>query len=107
MKKFTFAATVVAASALLSGTASADSVQVVTKLTISGQPISSQAQADFRPTSNPIVVKIAGKTCTFGSSTQGSVPLGCNYTVTIDENGLTPTAREASAVCMQTPMKCQ
>ncbi len=90
----------------LSGTASADSVLVVTKTTISGQAISSQAQADFRPTSNTIMVKIAGKTCTFGSSTQGSVPQGCNYTVTVDENGLVPSVREASSVCMQIPMKC-
>lgn len=91
---------------ILSATASADSVLVVTKTTISGQAISSQAQADFRPTSNTITVNIAGKTCTFGSSTQGSVPQGCNYTITVDENDLVPSVREASSVCMQIPMKC-
>lgn len=106
MNKVVFGA-VIGVMGLVAGAAHADSIQVVTQLSVAGQSIQSQAQADFTPTSNPITMKVAGKTCTFGSSTQGSVPQGCNYTVVIDGNGVTPQARQASSVCMQTPMKCE
>ena len=91
----------------LSSAAYADSVRVVTNLKIEGQSVKMEKEVGFTPQGKTIVVPVAGKTCTFGSSRQGSVPKGCNYTITIDENGVTPSVREASSVCMQTPMSCK
>jgi len=91
----------------LSSVAYADSIKIVTKLDVVGNPVVTEQEVGFAPTANVIVVDVAGKKCQFGSSTQGSVPKGCNYTITIDGAGVTPSAREANATCMKTPMECK
>ena len=92
----------------ISSAAYADSVLFAGKVIINGKPFQlRQAESGFRPTNDVIEVKIAGKTCTFGSSTLGSVPRGCNYTVRITPDGIDAVAREASNTCMRIPANCR
>jgi len=104
-KKQVFGAALLAVG--LSSVAYADSVRIVTKLDVVGSPVVMEKEVGFTPTTPVFVVDVAGKKCSFGSSTQGSVPKGCNYTITVDGAGVTPSAREANATCMKTPMACK
>ena len=104
-KKLLFVAAVLLIG--LSSAAYADSVIIATNLEVAGQPVILEKEIGFRPTKNTFVVQVAGKICTFGSSTQGSVPKGCNYTITVNKSGVTPTVREANSTCMKTHMSCK
>lgn len=98
---------VAALSVSLSSAAYADTVKIITKLEVAGQPVEMEKAIAFKPTTDVFVVEVAGKKCSFGSSTQGSVPKGCNYNITIDKSGVTPTPSEADRTCMKTPMICE
>ncbi|WP_417916029.1 hypothetical protein [Candidatus Electronema sp. JC] len=104
-KKFVFAGAFLTVG--LSSVAYADSIFIKTELDVVGNKISEVKEVHFTPTTNVLVVDVAGKKCSFGSSTQGSVPKGCNYTITIDGAGVIPSAREADDTCMKTPMVCK
>ncbi len=101
-----------AAILLMSGSAFADSLQISSQLSVTSSsvflaPLNIGGATGFTPKDSTWSVRIAGKTCTFGSSAQGSVPGGCNYTIVITENGLEPVTREASPVCLQHQPVCQ
>ena len=85
---------VAAAALLLASAANADSVTVtsVTALTTPSQTLSSTTRVDFTPTQDFIVLKVAGKTCKWSSSTTGSVPQGCNYGITVNNTTMTLSA---------------
>lgn len=86
----------------------ADSVKVVTAADVAGQTVTTEKEIGFTPTTDTIIVKVAGKTCTMGSSTLGSAPQGCNYIVNVDVNGVSATLKEDStiAVCSKIPATC-
>ncbi|MEF2071826.1 hypothetical protein SMD10_09155 [Consotaella sp. CSK11QG-6] len=93
------------------GTASADSVRAVVNLNVDtggGQkvPLSVEKEVGFGPGGDTITVDVSGYRCTMGSSTQGSVPAGCNYSV--DVTGAEPkiTPREADGTCMKVQPQC-
>ncbi len=86
-------------------------MQVVTESSInagSGDPNgvatkSSTAEYGFRPTQPKIDVWVAGKKCSLISSAMGSVPMGCNYTITVNAKGeISGELRAGNAVCTQT-----
>jgi hypothetical protein len=91
----------------LSSMAHADSILVVTKLDVAGKPVVMEQPVGFGPKTKVIVVEVAGKKCQFGTSLQGHSPKGCNYTITIDKSGVTPSARAVEGACMNTPMVCK
>ncbi len=96
----------------LSCVAYADTVRIVVEpLAITGGASAKteqiQTEVGFRPTGNTFSVQVAGKTCTFGSSTHGSVPAGCNYSGIISGDSVTPKPREADATCMQIKPACK
>jgi hypothetical protein len=84
MKKCLLLAAVVS---LVSGAAYADTVAVtsVTNLTEPSMMITSSGNVAFVGTRN-IVLTLAGKTCTWVGSASGSVPLGCNYGITVNNS---------------------
>ena len=94
----------------LSSIAYADTIRIVTKvdnIVAAGNNVMMEKEVVIPATSPSVVVEVAGKKCTFGTSAQGSVPMGCNYSIIIDNTGVKPAAREANAICMKTPMKCE
>ena len=102
---------VVLAALVLPGLALADTVWVVTESAVNAgksapanESKSSKAEYAFRPETPDIVVVVAGRKCALHSSVRGSVPMGCNYTVTIAADGsLSGELRAGNAVCTQTP----
>lgn len=106
----TLAAT--AAIVMIAGAAQADSVKITGAAAVDADGGKSSVALDvsgdvgFTPTNNTIVVTVAGKTCTMGSSTQGSVPKGCNYEITVSGAGVSVKPTEASDVCMQITPTC-
>ncbi|WP_429929894.1 hypothetical protein [Agrobacterium vitis] len=95
----TFATFVLGSSAAL-----ADSVSITnsSQFTSPDALVSSSLQYDFKGPTN-IVFKVAGKTCTLKGSAQGSVPMGCNYSIDIDDQGkLTGSLRAGNSVCTPT-----
>lgn len=87
----------------------ADSVNVVTTADVAGQTVTTEKEIGFTPTTDKITVKVAGKTCTMGSSTLGSAPQGCNYIINVDVSGVSATLKEDStvAVCSRIPAVCE
>lgn len=93
------------ASLFLSFTAYADTVNITTEAAFSG-PTSSQSSKiayAFTPTTSPIVFNVAGKTCSWVSSTQAIGPQGCNYSITISPNGTltNPSNANSTSSCTQ------
>ena len=99
----------VAAFIGLVSSVNADSVKVVTTADVAGQTVMTEKEIGFTPTTDMITVKVAGKTCTMGSSTLGSAPQGCNYIVNVDEGGVSAILKEDSttAVCSKIPAVCE
>ncbi len=88
MTKILFRSALVAAAAVLvAAAAHADTVAVtsVTDLSEPSASISSTNSYAFVGTRN-IVLKLAGKTCTWVGSASGSVPQGCNYGITVNNS---------------------
>lgn len=64
----------------------------------------STAEYAFRPEKPEITVKVANKMCVLRSSAAGSVPMGCNYTITVAADGsVSGELRAGNMVCTQTP----
>ncbi|MBO6918592.1 MAG: hypothetical protein JJ858_09195 [Rhizobiaceae bacterium] len=92
--------------------AQADSIKVtsdelVVKTGAKTFPLTVEGSVGFTPKDNTISLKIAGMMCTFGSSTQGSVPKGCNYQVVISADNVTAVPTQASSICMQIEAQCK
>ncbi len=114
--KSNIGAAVLAIAATLSGTAYADSLTIEGSFTLQngstvhnvilGNRDGSVPGVQFTPNSDTFSIEILGKTCTFGSSTQGAVPLGCNYAIDVDGKSVTPRVREANAICLQVTPVC-
>ncbi len=81
----------IAGSLFFSSVAFADTVTITTKVNFitPNHATSSKARYAFTP-STPITFKVAGKTCTWvsSSSPHGSGGgAGCNYSITVDSSG--------------------
>lgn len=101
----------VAAFVFTAGAAQADTVTVMSDdlSVVTGKdkfPISFSGGVGFTPTDDTIALEIGGMMCTFGSSTQGSVPKGCNYQVIITPSAMTAVPTEASDTCMKIEASC-
>ena len=74
---------------LASSATMADTVAVTSNTTFSdpagGKIVSTNSYA-FKGT-NDIVFAVAGKNCTLNGSARGSVPMGCNYQITVAPDG--------------------
>ncbi len=103
-----------AAAALVAfaGAAHADSVKISGAAAVDSDggngsiALNVSGDVGFTPKNDTIVVTIAGKTCTMGSSTQGSVPKGCNYEIMVSGTDVSIKPIEASDVCMQITPTC-
>ena len=57
----------------------------------------------FTPTTSPIVLQVAGKSCKLKTSAAGSVPTGCNYNIWIKTSGaIAGELTSGNNVCTQT-----
>ncbi len=96
----------VIATLFISSAAMADTVMVTSETTFSdpsGGSITSSDTYSFRGTQD-IVFTVAGKTCTLNGSARGSVPMGCNYKITVASNGsISGELSAGNNVCTQTP----
>jgi len=96
----------IAALAILfvSGAALADTVAITSQTSFSdpsGGNISSTNSYAFQGTST-ITFSVAGKTCNLNGSARGSVPMGCNYSLTVSPNGtITGSLTAGNSVCTQ------
>lgn len=101
MKKL-FATTAIAIFGL-AGAALADTVGITSETsfsTPSGNVSSDSVKAFVGP--ETIIFSVAGKTCTLNGSARGSVPMGCNYHITVDPNGnITGALTAGNSVCTQ------
>lgn len=90
--------------------ATADSVRAVVDLMVEAGgeavPLKAEQEVGFTPQDGTITVKVGGYTCTMGSSTQGSVPAGCNYSIDITGSAPEVVAREAAGACMNVQPQC-
>ncbi len=101
----------------LSGSCFADAIQItsITQFTlpVANPPVVSVSGLEFKPGTSKIVLKLAGKTCTFNSSGNpwgSGAGKGCTYAITVNNstntlslpasngNGCT-LAREMLAAC--------
>lgn len=93
--------TLTCASVLLPMFAFADTVNVTTKVDFvtPAHSTSSTASYAFTP-SAPIVFKVAGKECTWVSSSTGAgAGKGCNYSITLDSAGKLTNAESNGNGC--------
>ena len=106
---YSLSAALVLTSVLGIGSASADSVRAVVALDVksgSSAPLKVEQEVGFTPKEDTITVEVSGYRCTMGSSTQGSVPKGCNYSIDITGAAPKVVAREASGACMNVKPGC-
>ncbi|MBO0906347.1 hypothetical protein [Jiella sonneratiae] len=98
------------AAALAAAPAAADSVRAVIDLSVDAGggavPLKVEQEVGFTPKAGTITVEVSGYKCTMGSSTQGSVPKGCNYSIDITGKEPAVVAREASGACMNVKPQC-
>jgi len=96
--------TIVALSFLLvSAAALADTVSVTSQTSFSSPSgnITSTNSFAFQGTQT-ITFMVAGKTCNLNGSARGSVPMGCNYAITVAPNGtITGSLTAGNSVCTQ------
>lgn len=88
----------------MTGAALADTVGVTSETSFSSPTgnISSTAVKPFVGTEN-IIFTVAGKTCTLNGSKRGSVPMGCNYHITVSPDGaISGELTAGNSVCTQT-----
>ncbi len=81
-------ASIVIVGLLFSSVAFADTVSITSNTIFStpGHMLTSSENYAFRGTKD-IVFTVAGKTCTLRGSARGSVPMGCNYAISVTPNG--------------------
>jgi hypothetical protein len=93
------------ATLFISTAAMADTVRITSQSTFSdpgGGSITSSDAYAFKGTRD-IVFTVAGKTCTLNGSARGSVPMGCNYQITVASNGsISGELTAGNNVCTQT-----
>ena len=89
---------------LVSAAALADTVTIISQTSFSspsGQSISSTGVLGFVGPQT-ITFQVAGKTCNLNGSARGSVPMGCNYALTVAANGsISGTLTAGNSVCTQ------
>ena len=101
---------VVAVAVMVPCIALADTVWVVTESHVAAgkeapanEVKTSKAEYAFRPEAPEMKVAVAGLVCHLRTSAAGSVPMGCNYTLTVDVNGkISGELRAGNRVCTQT-----
>ncbi|MCD0422001.1 hypothetical protein LOC51_32720 [Rubrivivax sp. JA1024] len=110
MKKYySLSAALILTTVLGIGSASADSVRAVVSLDVNSggtTPLKVEKEVGFTPKDKTITVEVSGYLCTMGSSTQGSVSQGCNYSIDITGAAPKVVAREASGGCMNVKPSC-
>jgi hypothetical protein len=88
----------------VSAAALADTVSVTSQTSFaspSGGSLSSTNSFAFQGTQT-ITFTVAGKTCNLKGSAGGSVPMGCNYAITVAPNGsISGSLTAGNAVCTQ------
>ena len=103
MKQKLFTAALV--TLFVSTAAMADTVSVTSQTSFSdpsGGSITSSGKHAFRGTKD-IVFTVAGKNCTLNGSARGSVPMGCNYKITVAPGGsISGELAAGNSVCTQT-----
>lgn len=86
-----------------SSAALADTVSITSQASFSspsGSVTSTNSFAFKGPTT--ITFTVAGKTCNLNGSARGSVPMGCNYAITVAPNGsISGTLTDGNSVCTQ------
>ena len=91
------------AAALFSAQVLADTVSITSQSTFttpSGNITSTGSYAFVGP--KTIVFEVAGKTCSLNGSARGSVPMGCNYQMTVSPSGKVSGILSAgNSVCTQ------
>lgn len=96
---------IVAISTLFASTAAlADTVSVTSQTSFSDPKgsINSTGPFAFKGT-RTITFTVAGKTCNLNGSARGSVPMGCNYAITVEPDGsITGKLTAGNGVCTQT-----
>jgi hypothetical protein len=84
--------------------AMADTVSVTSQSSFSnpgGGNIQSTNSFAFQGTQT-ITFMVAGKTCNLNGSARGSVPMGCNYAITVAPNGsISGSLTAGNSVCTQ------
>ncbi|MBO0664099.1 hypothetical protein LQ948_15805 [Jiella sp. MQZ9-1] len=99
-----------AAVCLVGGPALADSVDAIVDTVVDAGgttvPLKTEKSVGFKPAGNTIVVKVAGYTCKMGSSTLGSVPSGCNYSLDLTSSPPKIMAKQAPGACMNITPSC-
>lgn len=88
----------------VSAAAFADTVSVTSQTSFSspsgGNITSTNSYAFQGP--QTITFTVAGKTCNLNGSARGSVPMGCNYAITVAPNGsITGSLTAGNSVCTQ------
>jgi|CXWL01.1.fsa_nt_gi opacity protein-like surface antigen len=82
----------------------ADTVSITSNASFaspSGQSLTSTTSIGFVGPQT-ITFTVAGKTCNLNGSAKGSVPMGCNYSLTVAPNGsISGTLTAGNAVCTQ------
>lgn len=87
----------------VSAAAFADTVSVTSQTSFSSPSgsITSTNSFAFQGTQT-ITFTVAGKTCNLNGSARGSVPMGCNYAITVAPNGsITGSLTAGNSVCTQ------
>ncbi|MCP4697553.1 MAG: hypothetical protein GY862_11985 [Gammaproteobacteria bacterium] len=96
---------IAAVAALFASTATLADTVSVTSQTAFSEPqgtITSSGSFAFGGTKT-ITFTVAGKTCNLNGSARGSVPMGCNYAITVAPNGsITGQLTAGNNVCTQT-----
>ena len=96
-------ALVAVATALFSAQSLADTVSITSQssfATPSGNINSTGSYAFVGPST--IEFEVAGKTCKLNGSARGSVPMGCNYEITVSPSGkITGILSAGNSVCTQ------
>ncbi len=87
----------------VSSAALADTVTVTSNTSFSVPSGSIQSTNTFAfGGTQTITFTVAGKTCNLNGSARGSVPMGCNYAITVAPNGsITGTLAAGNSVCTQ------
>lgn len=91
------------------GVAQADSIRLEGVVEAGGRvyPMTSM-EWGWTPTNFTETFKVAGLTCTFGTSAAGAVATGCNYTVRLYQDGSSEISlRNGNSVCTQVQPSCQ
>ena len=87
----------------VSAAALADTVAITSNASFSSPSGSIQSTNSFAfQGTQTITFQVAGKTCNLNGSARGSVPMGCNYAISVAPNGsITGSLTAGNSVCTQ------